>query len=130
MGTALFDAIGKTLQLMTSLDPPKVLVAILTDGQENDSQEFKEKKAILELIKACEGKGWQFVYLASGPDAMSGQSFGISASFRASHSAEGMTVNYMSMNANSRSYRTGIPIVPEAITNDSDFAATPEPTTN
>jgi uncharacterized protein YegL len=84
--TALYDSIGKT---MTSIGerlaktseedrPEKVMIVILTDGQENSSREYSASK-IAEMITHQEEKySWAFVYLASNVDAMAtGSAFGM-----------------------------------------------------
>lgn len=75
--TALFDAIGRTLTQAraTYLGTPEakrpagVTVAILTDGQENASAEFRLEtvSAMIADLKAT--FDWSFVFLAAGPDA-------------------------------------------------------------
>ncbi len=86
--TALLDAIGKTINsLGTRLKnmpedarPGKVIVAIITDGEENISQEFT-KDVVFELIKQQQDVyKWGFVFLAANQDAIkAGGSFGINA---------------------------------------------------
>lgn len=91
--TALYDAIGKTIntekQNLARLGdeaPSKVLVCIVTDGQENASHEYKLQD-IKNLIKKCENDDWNFLYLAANQDAFAvGNSFGVS---------RGNTINYM-----------------------------------
>lgn len=84
--TALYDGIGKTinsvsaahLKLDKSEKPDKVLVAIVTDGYENDSREYSQT-TIKSLISQKEKENWQFVYLAADQDAFgAGTSIGIS----------------------------------------------------
>jgi uncharacterized protein YegL len=86
--TALLDAIGRTVKTIGErLDktpeenrPGKVIIAILTDGLENASKEFKSK-AIRNMIKHQQEKySWEFIYLAANQDAIAvGESFGIAA---------------------------------------------------
>lgn len=86
--TALLDAIGRTIdqtgQRLASLPesdrPDKVLVVILTDGQENASREYT-KQAVLDRIRHQEDKyAWTFVFLGAGIDAIAtAASFGIGA---------------------------------------------------
>ena len=71
--TALYDAIGKTINhinpRLSKESPDKVILAILTDGEENSSTEFDEKK-INEIIKHHVDKyNWNVVYLAADQDA-------------------------------------------------------------
>lgn len=84
--TALYDAIGKTINSVTNshlkLDksevPDKVLVAIVTDGRENDSKEY-DKETIKKLIKEKENDNWTFVYIAADQNAFEeGTSIGVS----------------------------------------------------
>lgn len=75
--TALLDAIGlainKTGEKLASMAenerPEKVVVVIVTDGEENDSKTFNNKK-ISEMIKHQQDKySWEFVYLGANQDA-------------------------------------------------------------
>lgn len=75
--TALNDAIGRTLSTVGERlkntnekdRPSNVIVAILTDGYENNSKEFQANK-IKEMIKHQEKKyAWNFIYLAANQDA-------------------------------------------------------------
>jgi hypothetical protein len=79
--TALLDAIGQTIKLAEpkkwSDDEDKVIIVILTDGQENASQNFKHKY-IKTLIEEKKSEGWTFVYLAANQDAIAtGEGYGI-----------------------------------------------------
>jgi len=86
--TALLDAVGKTINNVgtrlasTEEDerPEKVMVAILTDGEENASKEFTKEK-VNEMIEHQKTKyQWDFVFLAANQDAIqAGTSIGINA---------------------------------------------------
>lgn len=122
--TALYDAIGKTINntraTFAKLDyikPSKVLVCIVTDGQENASKEYK-LDTIKNLIKECEEDNWNFIYLAANQDAFSvGSGFGISTSntytytatsdgvFNMSATLNNATVSYRSMSSNDASFK-------------------------
>ncbi|MFM7540991.1 MAG: vWA domain-containing protein [Planctomycetota bacterium] len=76
--TALYDAIGRTIneigarlaRLPEAERPAKVVVAILTDGQENSSKEFT-REAIRSMIEHQRtAYSWEFVYLAANQDAV------------------------------------------------------------
>lgn len=76
--TALFDAIGKTINsyvfLYTSLSikerPKKVLFCIITDGCENASTEFRNRKDVKNLMDSVKNKyNWQFSFVGAGIDA-------------------------------------------------------------
>jgi uncharacterized protein YegL len=75
--TALLDAIGRTVETVKKRlsnvpkknRPSKVIVSILTDGEENSSREFKLKK-IKEMIKHQKEKhSWEFIFLGANQDA-------------------------------------------------------------
>jgi len=86
-GTPLLDAVGRTILWMDRLQPQpdRVLVVILTDGEENASREFKRAQ-IQDLIRAHEATGyWTFAYLGANQDAWAaGEALGIAPGNRAS----------------------------------------------
>lgn len=101
--TALYDAIGKTINTVRANHaklgnerPSKVLVCIVTDGQENASREYKLDD-IKKLIKNCEEDNWNFIYLAANQNAFDvGTSFGVSAGNTYTYTASGQGVAFMS----------------------------------
>ena len=77
--TALLDAIGKGIADFTPDPKDKVVVVIITDGQENSSKEYK-KDDVKKLIEEKEKFGWKFIFLASDLSTIADAvSFGISA---------------------------------------------------
>jgi len=73
--TALFDAIGKTISESkerfekAAQKPDKVIVAILTDGQENQSREYS-RDSIRDIISDMEKKySWEFVFMGANIDS-------------------------------------------------------------
>ncbi len=67
--TALLDAIGNTVQTVSTDSFDKIITVIMTDGEENSSREWN-LKAIRELIKTKEAAGnWTFVFLGANVDA-------------------------------------------------------------
>lgn len=76
--TALFDAIGRTINEVksrisrtedTRKIPGTVIVAILTDGEENASTEFNLPQIESMIKKQIEQDQWNFVYLSADPKA-------------------------------------------------------------
>jgi hypothetical protein len=76
--TALYDAIGLSIdelgEYLASLDeserPEKVLIVILTDGQENSSRKYTYSQ-IREMINhQTEVYNWDFIFLAANQDAL------------------------------------------------------------
>lgn len=97
--TALYDAIGMTLQnykttterQLASEKADKVVILIMTDGQENASKEFT-KQTIAEMVKKHEDEdSWGFVFIGANIDAM-GESTSLNMSV-------GNTVTYTSTSA-------------------------------
>ena len=71
--TALHDALGSALhrlraELAGGGEAPRVVVAVLTDGEENASREFSARQAA-DAVSACRADGWEFVFLAANQDA-------------------------------------------------------------
>lgn len=75
--TSLLDAIGQTLSdLGTAAEDSRVLVVIMTDGQENSSREY-QRDTVKQMIKEREAKGnWTFVFMGADIDAF-GEAAGI-----------------------------------------------------
>lgn len=74
-GTPLLDAVGNSIKsiekaLMGKKQKPEVLCVILTDGEENASQEYT-KQAIFDIIIKKEEDGWTFAYLGANQDSWS-----------------------------------------------------------
>jgi len=76
-GTALYDAVGEAMtsvgaRLVRTADedrPSKVIVCIVTDGQENSSREFSQQ-AVAEMISHQQDVySWEFMFLAANIDA-------------------------------------------------------------
>jgi hypothetical protein len=76
--TALYDAVGRTIdaagiRLSTTPEaerPGKVIVAILTDGMENASRDYNNRR-VADMIRHQQEKySWEFIFLAANQDAM------------------------------------------------------------
>ena len=76
--TPLFDALGRAIndleeslgRLKDEEKPSKVLLVVVTDGQENSSREFRRSQ-IESLVKTkTEQQHWQFVFLSADLQAM------------------------------------------------------------
>ena len=72
--TALYDALGNTINYFKKANTDKVLFIIITDGYENASLEFNKSK-ITKLIK---NSGFEFIYIGADIDSYSaGSDIGI-----------------------------------------------------
>jgi hypothetical protein len=100
--TALCDAVGEALNAISRQEEtsgtaikPKIVVAIVTDGEENDSKRFK-KSQILEMISRLEAKqNYTVVYLGANVDAWSesstiGVAKGNTSAYNVEHIGEAM----------------------------------------
>ncbi|MFW6116298.1 MAG: vWA domain-containing protein [bacterium] len=99
--TPLLDAIGITIdRLGTRLDnmdeaekPEKVIVAILTDGRENASEEYTLERVKEMVTHQQEKYSWNFIFLGVGIDAFAaGGQMGIAARTTRRHDRSGQGV--------------------------------------
>ena len=111
--TALYDAIGKTVNAITQAikgkeDKTAVLVIVITDGAENASREFTQQQ-ILALIKEKEGLAigpWNFVFLAANQDAFgAGASIGMRAVNTMNISTQNMSADMGTLSKATQRYR-------------------------
>ena len=119
--TALFDAIGKTVNMVGNRHkfappeqiPSKTMVVIITDGCENASREYNlhQIKAIIERQK--EKYGWEFIFLGANIDAISTASdMGISTDRAATYRADkkGTQMNFDAVGSVACDMRASRPI--------------------
>lgn len=118
--TALLDAIGKTIDDMGARlrdtseyeRPNKVIIAILTDGQENASKKYSLVN-ISEMIKHQQEKySWEFIFLAANQDAFqaaSTMSINLKNTFNFAATGVGIRSAYRSMSDTVGSYRRATP---------------------
>ena len=100
--TALYDAVCQTLKDVES-SRGKNLFVIMTDGEENSSQEYTEKELKKMIKNLEETKRWTFVFLGANQDSwLVGQKFGLSrgnvANYNATLSGMGATMKTMARN--------------------------------
>ena len=77
--TALLDAVGRAVTDVVNRinkapddeKPDKVIVMILTDGQENSSSDYTNEKIKSLIEKQQKESSWDFVFLAANQDAFS-----------------------------------------------------------
>jgi len=116
--TALYDVLceiidktGKHLAQMNEKDrPEKVIVAILTDGEENSSTKYKQSDAFERIKHQQDVYKWDFTYLGANQDVFAvGASLGIMRSATYSYVSDGPgTVNaFNKMSSYVCSSRTG-----------------------
>ena len=70
--TALLDALGRAMnevgERLQHHPAERVIVCVITDGEENASREFT-KSRIKEMIEHAEKHNWSFIYLGADPAA-------------------------------------------------------------
>lgn len=115
--TALYDAIGRTINKVAARHTcpicdkdTKIIFAILTDGQENCSKEFRQS-AINDMITKRRGHDyyWEFIFLAANQDAFAtGSALGINSvdTFNFCADSDGTKMAYSNMSIRSTAYRT------------------------
>lgn len=117
-GTALLDAIGRAINetgerlknLPENDRPGKVVFVILTDGEENSSEEFTKAKINSMIRHQQDAYKWQFVFLGANQDAIQeADQLGIvrSNAMTYAHNAKGMNVAFAATSANLSAYRSG-----------------------
>lgn len=118
--TALLDAIGITitqlgekLAAMNEEDrPEKVMVVIVTDGEENRSREYTLDRIKAMIKEQEETYKWEFVFLAANQDAiLTAGSMGIQGSKAMSFatSSRGIGDTYDSLSKQVSLYRSAVP---------------------
>lgn len=128
-GTALLDAMGRTIdelgdrlsKLTEENRPSKVIVVIITDGEENSSRNFTRFQ-INDKIKIQEDVyKWKFVFIGSNQDAIAtAASYGISAqsSLSMGVGGEALKMSYQSLSKSVSNVRLGL--AKEAVFNADD----------
>lgn len=116
-GTALLDAVGRAinetgerLSKMAEADRPGLVVfVVMTDGQENSSQEFT-KAQIKNMIEHQQTVyNWQFTFLGANQDAFAeAGSMGMAAGGAANFSASKVDAAYRATSAKVARMRTAV----------------------
>ncbi len=117
--TPLLDAIGRGINdlekrigdLPEEYRPEKVVVVIITDGQENASKEFR-KERIVEMIRDKRQRyGWQFVFLSADIDSIQDAveyGFHGASTIRFDKSSRGSTEIWNSFSRSMNDYRADL----------------------
>jgi hypothetical protein len=100
--TALLDAVGRTvnrigekLSKMNEADrPSKVIVLIITDGEENSSKEFSYQQVKEMTEKQRNTYNWEFLFFGANIDSfLAASSLGIAKTRSTNFSASGIGLN-------------------------------------
>jgi uncharacterized protein YegL len=106
--TPLFDAIGRTVERIEKQLVNKkqnVIVMIMTDGQENSSTDFDNKR-VADLIKRKETEGgWVFTYMGANQDSFAAaKNLNIDVSNTGNYDANAPQGSFAAMASASRMY--------------------------
>jgi uncharacterized protein YegL len=110
--TALLDAVGKTinnignhLSKMSENDrPSKVIILIITDGEENASHEFSKTKVTEMITHQKEKYSWEFIFIGADINAW-GAEIGISSNVNISK--DDLLRSFKGLSYYTASYRSG-----------------------
>jgi len=115
--TPLLDAIGRGINDLEAslgsvddkLQPAKVVVAIVTDGQENASREFNKAQIVKMIEEKTKKNDWQFVFLSSDLNAIrdaEGYGFDIQMSLAYDKDSQGTRNAFSVLSKNAADYRS------------------------
>ena len=120
-GTALYCSLGKTIKnigeklsnLNESERPERVLIATITDGEDNsllERNEIYDSEQVKEMIKhQTEKYGWDFVYIGANQNAWAvGNKMGIAGNTKLNYvaSAKGTSEMFDKLSKGTLSYRS------------------------
>ncbi len=117
--TALLDAMGRAIQdlgaklaaLPEDQRAEKVVVVVITDGEENASREFNRDKVFAMIKEQREKYKWEFVFLAANQDAIkvgTGYGFGAGSTMTYAQNSVGTDNLYVSASSNVSKFRSGV----------------------
>jgi hypothetical protein len=109
MGRGINDLEKSVLDLAEEERPSRVVMVVITDGQENASREFRKDQIGKMIREKQEKAGWQFVFLSADLDAIGDAlQHGIYASSVLAHDKDGHGVSaaWASLSRSISDYRT------------------------
>ena len=112
--TVLYDAIGiyvnklgkQLAEQNEQQRPGKVIVVILTDGQENASQKYRDRNIIKQIIDTQQNKySWQFIFLSTDINSFDDAKnyFNINNTVMFDQNKQSYNTTYVNLNKNIRS---------------------------
>jgi Mg-chelatase subunit ChlD len=110
LGRGINDLGGSLSRMREDERPSKVVLVIITDGQENSSREFNRDKVVRMIKDRSEKDNWQFVFLSADLAAIGdAMSYGIQAdsALLFEKSRRRTATAYASLTALMSDYRTG-----------------------
>ena len=112
--TPLLDAIGRGIHdldhrigtLAEAQRPSRVVLVIITDGQENASREFRRDQIVKMIQEKQAQSGWQFVFLSANLESINDAlAYGVhaAASMAYDKTATGVSAAWKSLSSKTRS---------------------------
>lgn len=99
--TALYDAVGKTLQTIDdnkTITFDKAIVVIVTDGQENSSREWSKDAVHSAIDERIKRGNWTFTYLGTQPETWDdATSLGVGVGASATYTPTNAAATYATM---------------------------------
>ena len=136
-GTALLDAVGHTIDAMgvrfsdlpEHKRPGRVVVIIITDGEENSSQKFKAAEIRKKVMHQEQAYNWQFTFLGASLDAVAvAGELGVHGGNAAVYAVENMATTFSCLSSNISAYRSGGAMLSAYSDSQRASLASPEPT--
>lgn len=113
--TALLDAMGRTIHQVAARQrtavesrAARVMVVIITDGQENSSVEFSPRRVQQLVAEQREQHGWEFIFLGANMDAIAAAAqcgIGAERAQRFHADGPGLTLSFAALNETVAAYR-------------------------
>jgi len=109
-GTPLYDAVGQVImqtedQIKASQNKPNVLLVIITDGENTDSQGYQDSDVKGMIKRLEEDKTWTVAYLGANQDAWAvGQTMGLAKGNTMTYSVASMSKTMKGLASASVSY--------------------------
>ena len=118
--TPLYDAIGRMVSMAEKDDPQKAVLVIMTDGEENSSQEFNQAQAKAALDRA-RAHGWEVVFLgAQFANFTDAQGVGMAGNQTMAVDKSGLTATMQRLAKKSADYYAAPASAPAPVTFDED----------
>lgn len=114
-GTALLDAIGRTIHetgerlsaMHPSMRPARVLVVVITDGEENSSRIYSRSVVFDMIAHQTERYGWAFMFMGANQDAIDeAGKIGIKNALTYDANAVGARASFTSSSKSAARYRS------------------------
>ena len=114
-GTALLDGMGEMIDTLGDRladmpedeRPGSVIIAVMTDGEENSSREFTRDQIFEKIQHQKDVYNWEFIFLGTGQDAIqAGRDYGFDLTKSVNFSSNKMSQTMTSLGTKMSNYRS------------------------